>query len=348
MAKTRVALLLGGKSGEHEVSLVSGLSVYEALDKSKFDVTLIGIEKDGSWILPDVKKLVASARIPKGIGLKMLEKFSPWEMLNTKNFDVVFPVLHSTNGEDGTMQGFLELLDIAYVGSGVLGSSAAMDKDHAKRVFSQGGIKVVPGKVLKRGETLSVDFDYPYFIKPANLGSSVGVSKVKSAKDVKAAIDNAFLYDTKILVEKGIDARELECSILGNQQPKASVIGEIKPSHEFYSFEAKYIDTKGADVFIPAQNLDAKVVTDIQAAAINGFKLLGCAGMARVDFFMDRKTNEIYLNEINTIPGFTSISMYPKLWAASGLPYPKLLEELIRLAAERHTEKKALKTTFEA
>ncbi|MBK7960801.1 MAG: D-alanine--D-alanine ligase [Bdellovibrionales bacterium] len=379
--KLNVAILFGGKSGEHEVSIVSAMSVYRALDKSKFDVTLIGIDKTGRWLAPDQSLLLGQSSNPRLIELNKMagtatlipyesdQQFLPVTSSVSGSlapaakqnlgpaFDVILPILHGTFGEDGTMQGLLELANIPYVGSGVLGSALGMDKDVSRRLLAAAGIPVVKTKVLIRSEfqkdpngwirRMAEEFSFPHFVKPANAGSSVGVHKVKSLEGALAQYQDAFAFDVKVLVEQAIMARELEVSVLGNWEPRASVVGEVIPSHEFYSYEAKYIDENGAQLKIPAENLIEAQKTKIQELAIQAFKVLECRGLARVDFFLDRRTNEIYLNEINTIPGFTNISMYPKLWEASGLSYSNLLEELIRLALERHQEK-TLKTTYDS
>jgi D-alanine-D-alanine ligase len=372
--KIRVGLLFGGRSGEHEVSLASAMSVFNALDKSRYDVTLIGIDKDGRWLLPDPKPLLAHVENPMAVKLShqsgsyslvpyqsdqqlvpLQEGGSPASSMPT--VDVMLPILHGTYGEDGTVQGLLELAQIPYAGAGVLGSAIGMDKDVSSRLLHAAGIPVVPTVCVRKSEyrsdargvsaRLLRDFALPFFVKPANAGSSVGVHKVKDAGDLAAALEDAFSFDTKILVQKGIQARELEVSVLGNDQPRASVVGEIVPTHEFYSYEAKYIDENGAELHIPARGLSSELIRQVQEIAVKAFTVLECRGMARVDFFLDRVTGEIYLNEINTIPGFTRISMYPKLWEASGLPYPKLLDELIRLALENAKERRALKTSYD-
>lgn len=369
--KLRIGLLFGGRSGEHEVSLASAISVYKALDKSRYDVTMIGIDRDGRWLLPDPQALLAHADRP------MLVKFAKSEAAyglvpypaeqqmvalqpssaTSPKFDVILPILHGTYGEDGTVQGLLELASIPYAGSGVLGSSIGMDKDIAGRLFALAGINTVPTVCVRRHEyqaqpkivmeQLFAEFEFPFFVKPANAGSSVGVHKVKSRDGLKAALDDAFQFDTKLLVQKGIDARELEVAVLGNEEPRASIVGEIVPKHEFYSYEAKYIDANGAELHYPAENVPADTIDKVRDWAVRAFKAIECRGMARVDFFLDRKTGALYINEINTIPGFTSISMYPKLWDASGVKYPELLDELIRLALAHAQERKGLKTTYE-
>lgn len=381
MSKKRIALLFGGKSGEHEVSIVSALSIYKALDKSKYDVVMVGIDKTGRWLLPDQSRLLAENENPRLIKLnevKQTVSLLPFpaeqSLIGVQNgasltlqnsggaelgrIDAVLPILHGTYGEDGTMQGLLELANIPYVGSGVLGSSLCMDKDAAKRLLRDAGLPIVPFLTVRKSDferhaadilaLAEKEFGYPYFVKPANMGSSVGVNKVKSAVEAKVKFEDALQYDAKILVEKSVNARELECSVLGNHDPKASIVGEIIPHQEFYTYDAKYIDENGAELAIPAKNLSNELSSQIQKHAVAAFKALECAGLARVDFFLDRDTGEIFVNELNTIPGFTSISMYPKLWEASGLPYPKLLDQLIELAIERHREKNELKTSYKS
>jgi D-alanine-D-alanine ligase len=370
MKKLNVAILFGGRSGEHEVSIVSAMSVFTALDKLKYNVTLIGIDKQGRWLLPDQSQLLMQQNRPDLVKLNTASQTVsllpfPAEKnliavtdgpLAPFSFDVVLPILHGTNGEDGTIQGLLELSQIPYVGSGVLGSALVMDKEMAKKVLDAAGIKTVPFMTAYKYnfDQKSKDildecerrFGYPYFVKPANMGSSVGVNKVKNREEALAKFTNALQYDTKILVEKFIKGRELECAILGNHEPKASIVGEVIPKHEFYSYEAKYIDEDGAELCIPALGLKEEFIKRVQLIAINSFKALQCSGLARVDFFYDELRNEIYVNELNTIPGFTKISMYPKLWDASGLKYSELLDALIKLALEKSAERKSLKTTY--
>lgn len=371
--KIQVGLIFGGRSGEHEVSIASALSVFNALDKSRYDVTLIAIDKSGRWMLPDKKAILALADNPLKIKLdevstgdhavvphpsaQQLVSISGSSAANIPPLDIVLPILHGTYGEDGTLQGLLEVAQIPYIGSGVLGSVLGMDKEMAGKLFDLGGIATVPTICIRRHEyeaqqstlenRIAKEFGFPVFVKPANAGSSVGVHKVKKQEDLSAAIKDALLFDFKVLVQKAVDARELEVSVLGNEHPKASVVGEIVPRHEFYSYEAKYLDDNGADLHIPAKDLSAEVADRAQKWAIKAFQALECRGMARVDFFLDRKSNQLYINEINTIPGFTRISMYPKLWEASGLGYSDLLDELIRLALDHHRQKSALKTTLE-
>ncbi len=357
--KLKVAVLFGGQSGEHEVSIVSATSVYKALDKSKYDVHLIGIDKSGRWLVPQDPQLLANSRNPRLIQLTQEPNtmvINPYQSEKT-SYDVIVPILHGTNGEDGTIQGLLELTKIPYVGSGVLGSAVGMDKDVCKRLLSQAGITVVPSVTLRKhtyDQNPQKHIDHciqtlglPFFVKPANSGSSVGVHKIKTKGEALEKLADAFSFDSKVLAEKAIAARELECSVLGNHTPKASIIGEIVPHHEFYSYESKYLDENGADLKIPAEGLGPAVVERLQKMATDAFVCLELRGMARVDFFLDKNDGQIYLNEVNTIPGFTSISMYPKMWEATGLAYSKLLDELIQLAIENKKEKLSLKTDYQ-
>jgi D-alanine-D-alanine ligase len=369
MNKLKVGIIFGGKSGEHEVSIVSATSIYKALDKNKYDVFLIGIDKEGRWLLPSDSQLLANTTDARMIQLNK-EKASiavtpyhhaaPLTKLSDTttglSIDVFFPVLHGTNGEDGTVQGLLELTQIPYVGSGVLGSSVGMDKDVSRRLLKGAGIPVVETITLRQHEYLqdpaghvkkiAKKLGIPFFIKPANAGSSVGVHKVKSIEEAQIKINDSFQFDNKILAEQSVNARELECAVLGNHELKASILGEIIPKHEFYTYEAKYMDENGADLFIPAKNVSAKMTKQIQEYSMEAFKCLELRGMARVDFLVDKETDELFLNEVNTIPGFTSISMYPKLWEATGLSYSDLLDELIRLAIEEKTAKNKFKTSY--
>jgi D-alanine-D-alanine ligase len=369
--KIRVGLVFGGRSGEHEVSIASALSVYNALDKSRYDVTLIGIDKEGRWLLPDPKPILAQAdnpmlvKLAKTSGAVSLVPFPDAKQIvpvsgnspEIGGLDVILPILHGTYGEDGTIQGLLELAQIPYAGSGVLGSSVGMDKDVARRLMKAAGIATVPTLAVHKHKfaadpaamekQILAEFKFPFFIKPANAGSSVGVHKVKSADQLRPALKDAFDFDLKVLVEKGVNARELECAVLGNEEPKASIVGEIVPRHEFYSYEAKYLDENGAELCIPATNVSSAIVKQIQEWSVLAFKTLECRGLSRVDFFLDRETGELFLNEINTMPGFTKISMYPKLWEATGLSYSALLDELIRLAMDNSKQRKALKTSYD-
>lgn len=362
--KIRVGVIFGGRSAEHEVSLQSAKNVIEAIDKKKYEVVPIGITKTGQWILGNPSRLLLNAENPKLIKLnksnenvalvpgeenRQLVSINPQAGPGNTKFDVVFPVLHGTFGEDGTMQGLLKLLDVPFVGAGVLGSALGMDKDVMKRLLNAGGVPTAKFLIFNFGER--IDFNLakkkmglPFFVKPANLGSSVGINKVKTKKDFAAAVKKAFEFDNKILIESYIRGREIECSVLGNEKPIASLPGEIIPKHEFYSYEAKYIDPEGAQLVVPAK-LPRKIIKKVQSLAVKAFKVLGLEGMARVDFFLKPGGVPI-VNEVNTIPGFTKISMYPKLWQASGISYPELIDRLIRLAFERYAKEKRLRTTY--
>lgn len=356
--KIRVGVLFGGKSAEHEISLLSAKSIIEALDREKYEVVLIGIDKNGEWHLReggeyllhthDPKKILlqestqAVALIPKDNG-KQLVSLSPCG--DAQAIDVVFPILHGTFGEDGTVQGLLKLAGIPFVGAGVLGSAIGMDKDVMKRLLREAGIPIA--KFLVYTQNQPIDFEevkarlgLPFFIKPANLGSSIGISKVHSEETFHTALAAAFEYDNKILIEECILGRELECSVLGNECPIASLPGEVIPQHEFYSYEAKYLDEQGALFQIPV-GLRIEVQEKVQVLAVQAYRALCCEGMGRVDFFL-RENGEIYVNEINTIPGFTKISMYPKLWEASGLSFGELVDRLITLALDRFEKEKKL------
>jgi len=359
--KINVAVVCGGRSGEHEVSLVSGCSVAKALDPERFNVKVIGISPGGSWFALDSEKILSGELLPEQISfsesLPFVEpKAHPSsQFLKNEKIDVVFPVLHGPYGEDGTIQGLFELANIPYVGSGVLGSSVGMDKDVSRRLLEHAGIPCVPTLYFRKTDGKSFaecakesfsSFGYPYFVKPANMGSSVGVHKVKGDSDAEKAFEDAFSYDNKILVEKGIPARELEVAVLEGNPMKVSCVGEIIPHHDFYSYEAKYKDENGASLKIPA-DLSTEARAELQQLAGKAFKILELNGLARVDFFMDKNNGQIYLNEVNTMPGFTKISMYPKMMAASGVPYRELVGRLVDLAFERHKGRAHLKTEFE-
>ena len=401
--KLRVGILFGGRSGEHEVSLLSAASILKAIDRRKFDVVPIGIDKSGHWLTsvaaqgllegtapaelapgePGMAKSLGKARKLRAgdpaatPGARVLTEGKPALLapepakpssalaspgaaaldshaaLGSQSLDVVFPVLHGTFGEDGTIQGLFELAGIAYVGSGVLGSSAGMDKDVMKRLFAQARLPMVKHVTLLRAEweksprkaiaQVKAALQYPVFVKPANLGSSVGISKAHDRKELGPAIEEAAKFDRKIVIEQGVGgkknkAREIECSVLGNDEPVASIPGEIVPVKEFYDYNAKYVD-EGSELIIPAK-LTKSETKKVQELAVRSFKAVDCSGLARVDFLMDPTSRKIYLNEINTMPGFTAISMYPKLWAASGVSYSDLIGRLIQLGLERHEEKK--------
>ena len=369
--KLKIGVVFGGRSGEHEVSIVSAQSVMKALDKTKYEVIPIGITKQGKWIagvesiqlLKDgVKNLPFKSVLPADPTERRLIKIGDIKGLNKSdrlsfiNIDVIFPVLHGTYGEDGTLQGMLELANIPYVGSEVLGSAVAMDKVVQKQILKQSGFPIGPYvwflskdffknkiKIIKHIEKT---LKYPVFTKPANLGSSVAINKCKNQKQLIFGIAEAAKYDRKVLVEQGINsAREIETSVLGNDEPEVAVLGEIISSNEFYDYDAKYVDGKSREE-IPAK-LPKPVTKRVQALALDAFKTLNLSGLARIDFFVTKKTNQIYINEANTMPGFTSISMYPKMWAASGLSYPKLLDRLIELAIQRHSEKNKVITEYQ-
>ncbi len=366
-AKLRVGILFGGKSGEHEISLRSARSILQAIDREKYTVVELGIGKTGRWLAPGSSRALLTGQVSQALGAtpSISPEDSPTLAATAADpdsgapIDVVFPVLHGTFGEDGTVQGLFELADVAYVGSGVLGSAAGMDKDAMKRLFTSAGLPQTPYLTLLRSEwrrdpaaataRIEAALRFPLFVKPANLGSSVGISKVHDAGELAPAMDLAAGFDRKLIVEQGVGGpgvkpRELEIAVLGNDDPEASVIGEIVPAKEFYDYQAKY-ELDGADEsvsLIPAPLAEAEKQR-IRAMALAAFRACDCAGLARVDFLMapgaPGQPNEIVLNEINTLPGFTSISMYPKLWAASGVPYRDLIDRLIALALERHAEK---------
>jgi len=360
--KIRVGILFGGKSAEHEVSLQSAKNVIDAIDKEKYEVSLIGIDKTGRWLLPNKSQFLLNESDPKLIKLNKeneesvaLIPQSGGKLTNLTSdnvhtsIDVVFPILHGPFGEDGTIQGLLKLSGVPFVGAGVLGSAVGMDKDVMKRLLRDAGIPIGDFLVFKEGE--NIDFDaivnklgLPFFVKPANLGSSVGVNKVKDKQTFDVAIAEAFEYDTKILIEEFIDGRELECAVLGNQEPQASGIGEVIPTQEFYSYSAKYIDQNGAVLEIPAK-IPEEVSEKVRELAIKTFKVLSCEGLGRVDVFL-KKDGTVLVNEINTIPGFTKISMYPQLWAVSGVSYPELITRLIELAIERFKREQKLKSSY--
>jgi D-alanine-D-alanine ligase len=374
--KLRVAVIYGGRSGEHEISLRSAASVVNNLDRSRYEVVPIAIDKQGRWLLGDVSLIEQTTTVlpvyDKGPKVVLPPNPSPNEAnlvpLQSSNnspqalgshIDVVFPVMHGPLCEDGSIQGLLQLADLPFVGSGVLGSAIGMDKDVAKRLAREAGIPIVPWVTAKKEKWLGnpavydseveKNLGYPCFVKPANLGSSVGVHKVKEKSGLQAALKDSFQYDTKVLIEKAINAREIEVAILGNpdpsQPPLASIAGEIVPTHEFYSYE--YLDENGAVLKIPAEITPAQM-KEVQALAQKTFAVLEGEGLARVDFFLDKDTGKFYLNEVNTLPGFTSISMYPKLWEASGIGYQALLTRLIELAVSKHQRNSALVRDFHA
>lgn len=361
MSKTKVGIIFGGKSAEHEVSLQSAKNIVDAIDGEKYEVVLIGIDKEGNWHLNDASSYLINEQNPKLISLNKSNDhvaFVPGEgnnpMIHAGNaspseaLDVVFPIVHGTLGEDGSMQGMMGIADLPFVGASVLSSAICMDKEIAKRLLQSSGIRVAKGHVYTRMQNDTIDFaalqdelGVPMFIKPANQGSSVGVSKVETKAEFDAGIRIAFQYDHKVLIEETLPGREIECSVLGNGSPIASLPGEVLPRTEFYSYESKYIDESGAELAIPA-DLDDATVTKIQETAVQAFESLQCEGLARVDFFLT-PDQEVYVNEVNTLPGFTKISMYPKLWEVSGISYSELIDRLIELAIERHERDKQLK-----
>jgi D-alanine-D-alanine ligase len=344
--KIAIALLFGGRSAEHEVSLSSARSIYQNLDQGKFKIHSIYITKKGDW------KIVESPFLPTKV-LRQGTSFSflPWKNKNLTQAiraDIYFPVLHGPHGEDGTIQGLLEMADVPYVGAAVLASAIGMDKAIMKTLFKAAGLPVVKHLILLEPEwekekkavlqKIKEEFPIPFFVKPANLGSSVGITKVKDYAQTSAALSTAFVYDRKILIEQAITGRELELSVLGNDTPRVSLPGEIIPGREFYDYKDKYLE--GETVFgIPAE-LPSPIIQELQRISLKAFKTIDCSGMARADFFLENQTQKIYLSEINTIPGFTQISMYPKLWEVSDIPYPRLLEELVQLGLDRHRNKK--------
>jgi D-alanine-D-alanine ligase len=365
MKKTRVLILFGGRSAEHEISLLSARNVLSALDRTRFEPVLIGIDKAGRWHRESERTLEAAAGDPRALMLDgeapavamedALVPRAPGSAEAVDADDVVFPVLHGTFGEDGTVQGAMELAGIAYVGAGVLGSAIGMDKDVAKRLLRDAGIPVVDFAVVtaaafRRDPAAALralpDLGIPCYVKPANAGSSVGVSRVAAPGDLERAVRAALAFDSKALVERAVDAREVECAVLGNDDPQASIPGEIVVHHKdrFYSYDAKYVDPEGASWKIPAE-LPPEMTARVQALAVATFKALELAGMARVDFFVSRDLGALYVNEVNTIPGFTAVSMYPKMWQASGLTPSALVTRLIELAIERRNVRRSLKTS---
>ncbi len=370
--KLRIGLVFGGRSGEHEVSLASAQAVMENLDHSKYEVVPIAITKAGTWLLgtepaqmlgsgQDVQQDAAGTARQATIAVTLtgdptIRRLIPLqadEPLGNKGaLDVIFPVLHGTYGEDGTLQGLLEMADVPYVGSGVLGSALGMDKEKMKMVFQSINLPNVHYLVYRRNQwehapetiidSIEQHLGYPNFVKPVNLGSSVGINKAHDRAELEHAINIAAEYDRKVIIEQGINCRELECAVLGNDEPIVSVVGEIIPSHEFYDYNAKYIDDK-SQIIIPA-TISQDIAEEVRRQAIQAFLALDLSGLARIDFFLEQGTGKVYINEVNTLPGFTQISMYAKLWTASGLPYAELLDRLIELAQERHADRQRNRT----
>lgn len=360
--KINIGILFGGKSAEHEVSLQSAKNVFDAIDKEKYDPILIGIDKSGKWLLNSESTFLLNEDNPQLIKLNQssdlvaLVPQSAGEISNFTNssqnlkIDVVFPILHGPFGEDGTLQGLLKLANIPFVGASVLGSAVGMDKDVMKRLLRDAGIPIGKFTVLKSHESIphfqkiKAELGLPFFVKPANMGSSIGIYKIHNEPEYNNGILKAFEFDNKIILEEFIKGREIECSVLGNENPIASIPGEIISNHDFYSYDAKYIDEHGAALEVPAKISDP-IAKQIQELAIKTFQTLSCEGLGRVDFFL-KDTNEVIVNEINTIPGFTKISMYPKLWEASGISYADLIDKLIQLAIERFDKEQRLKTSY--
>lgn len=363
--KKKVGIVFGGKSSEHEVSLQSAKNIVDAIDLDKYEVYLLGIDKQGNWHVNDRSHYLINEEDPSlialnktGEGIAIVPGAEKQQIIQTNSdvsmdqLDVIFPIVHGTLGEDGSLQGMLRMANIPFVGSSVLGSAISMDKDIAKRLLRDADLNVAKGHTFRKAnqnqisyQAITAELGTPLFIKPANQGSSVGVHKVETEEEFNQAMQDAFLYDHKVLVEEAVEGREIECSILGNDHPIASVPGEILPAVEFYSYEAKYIDESGASLEIPAK-LDKSVVEKIQTTAIQAFEALNCEGLARVDVFL-KQDNTIIINEINTLPGFTKISMYPKLWEESGIAYRELIEKLIELAIERHQRDQQLKSSIQ-
>jgi D-alanine-D-alanine ligase len=366
--RIRVGVIFGGRSGEHEVSIRSARGVLSALDPARFEPVLIGIDRAGRWQACDARALLGAPGNDEAVGqgalvpttvASALAPPSDRSLASQFAVDVFVPLVHGTYGEDGTLQGLLEMAGAAYVGSGVLGSSVGMDKDVSKRLLRDAGLPVVDYLVTRRStrlkgarphseqaealfeERVEGELGFPCFVKPANMGSSVGVYKVKRRAELAAALDGASQYDHKVLVERGVDAREIEVAVLGNDEPEASVPGEIVPTHEFYSYESKYIDENGASLLVPAP-LDPIEAREVQGLAVRAFQALELEGLARIDFFLERGTGRWFVNEVNTLPGFTEISMYPRLWQASGLSYRDLVTRLIELAVERFERRRTL------
>ena len=369
--KIRIGLIFGGRSGEHEVSLASAESVMANLDRDKYEIVPIGITKEGSWLLGTEPRTLRAAEpnATHETGLETttavtltgdprLHRLIPVEngeeLGNRGALDVIFPVLHGTYGEDGALQGLLEMANVPYVGCGVLGSALGMDKEKMKLVFQAVGLPVAEYLVCRRNQwerspefildAVEQQLGFPCFVKPVNLGSSVGVNKAHDRIELEYAINVAAEYDRKIIIERGLNCREVECAVLGNDEPIASVVGEVISSNEFYDYRAKYIDGK-SQVVIPA-HLAQATAEEVRRQAVQAFLALDLSGLARVDFFIEKETEQVYINEVNTLPGFTSISMYPKLWEASGLPYAQLMDRLIELAIERHADRQRNRTSL--
>ena len=362
MQKKNVGIIFGGKSTEHEVSLQSAKNIVDAIDKDKFNVTLIGIDKNGIWHLNESTHFLLNSDNPSLISLhqsgrniafilgKNEEQIIEFQEKTLSQLDVIFPIVHGTLGEDGSLQGLLKMVNLPFVGSQVLSSAMCMDKDITKRLLRDAGLNITPFIKLAKKNRKNISFEIassqlgcPLFVKPANQGSSVGVNKVTSPEEFEAALEMAFTYDNKVLIEQGIDGREIECAVIGNDEPSASVCGEIELEDSFYSYDTKYINDKGATITIPA-NIPDEISEKIREISIKAYEVLECTGLARVDVFLTNN-GEIFINEINTLPGFTNISMFPKLWEVSGLNYSDLITRLIELAIEHHENDAQLKNT---
>jgi D-alanine-D-alanine ligase len=364
MEKLRIGLVFGGRSVEHEVSIVSATSILGALDRDRYDISLIGVDPEGAWhlsaprdslveTLSEPRVVLPAASGSSELQLDARETSAPPDFRELARLDVIFPIIHGKDGEDGSLQGLLELADLPYVGSGVLSTALQMDKDLAKRLLSQAGLPVTPWLTFGAAELaqlglaaaadrIAAELGLPVYIKPANSGSSIGIARAEDQAEVVAAMADALRYDRKILAEVAVDAREIEVAVLGNDSPEASVAGEIRARTAFYDYEAKYRDD-ATELLIPAE-LGEEEHRALREAAVSAYQTLGAEGLARVDFLVDRDTGAHYINELNSLPGFTNVSMYPKLWEATGLPYPRLLDRLIELAIERHAERSKLET----
>ena len=364
-ARQRVGVIFGGRSGEHGVSVQSARGIVSALDPERFEAVPIGIDREGRWLRVSPRALLADSNYAGEVGsgalvssdgdAGALARSTRGELGDQLGVDVFFPIVHGPLGEDGSLQGLLEMAGVPYVGCGVLGSAVGMDKDVAKRLLRDAGLPVVPALVARSSHGVSdelcarvaTEIGFPCFVKPANLGSSVGISKVKRAEDLPDALRLAFGLDRKLLVERGIDAREIETAVLGTDRPEVSVPGEIVPRHEFYSYEAKYLDADGAELRVPAL-LDAEQTRVVQAMSLRAFEALELEGLARVDFFLERGTGAWFVNEVNTLPGFTAISMYARMWEHAGLSFRELVSRLVDLAVERHAQRRALSSASPA
>lgn len=361
--RLRVGVIFGGRSGEHEVSVMSARGILKALDPARFEAVPIGIDRDGRWQLVEPRALLAPGqagtdRVGEGALVRTndpastaLERREPSDLSGRFGVDVFFPIVHGSQGEDGALQGLLEMAGAPYVGCGVLGSAVGMDKDVSKRLLRDAGLPVVDFVVARAGgvagpalaQRVQAELGYPCFVKPANLGSSVGVSKVRTPAELAGALDEAFRYDRKLVIERGIDAREIETAVLGLAQPEVSLPGEIVPRHEFYSYEAKYLDPEGAELIVPAP-LSAEQTREVQRLSLRAFEALELEGLARVDFFLDRNDGRWFVNEVNTLPGFTEVSMYARMWQHTGLSYRDLVTRLIELALTRFEARQKLET----